>query len=155
MKVAIEWERPLTLKDGSRHDLIYFIEQEKIPDAPGIYVFGRKWGTNMEALYVGTATNIRNRVKGQFNNLRLMQHLKNAKSGKRIVLFGLVQLKQGQKLDKVILLSEKCFIRHFLAQGHDLVNKHGIKIRRHEISSDGHCPKKFIPSVMFFEKQKK
>jgi hypothetical protein len=83
MKLSIQWSKPLTLKDASLENLIYRAEIEKLPNAPGIYVFGRRWGGNQfEALYVGKANKIRGRVNGHFNNLRLMQHLKGAKNGK-------------------------------------------------------------------------
>ena len=118
-------------------------------------MFGRRWGKNIEALYVGKAKNIRGRVKVQFNNLRLMQHLKRAKTGKRVLLFGKAITKPGQKIDKVVSLLERALIRYFLSEGHDLVNRQGVRIRRHEVNSDGYQPKKFIPRLMFLEKAKR
>ena len=152
MKISVEWGRPLALRGVSRQNLMYVVDFDKVPDSTGVYVFGRRWGKNIEALYVGKATNIRGRVKGQFNNLRLMQHLKQAKAGKRVLLFGKAITKPGQKIDKVISLLERALIRHFLSEGHDLVNRQGARIRRHEVNSDGYQPKKFIPRRMFLEK---
>jgi len=86
MKLHVEWARPVALKDASHENLIYKAELGKLPSAPGIYMFGRRWGKQFEALYVGKANRIQGRVKEHFNNLRLMQHLKNAKNGKRIIL---------------------------------------------------------------------
>lgn len=63
------------------------IDLDRLPDdATGIYVLGRRWGSQIEALDVGKASRIRGRLKNQLNNLRLMQHLRNAKAGKRIAL---------------------------------------------------------------------
>jgi len=155
MKISVEWGRPLTLRDASIQGLMYVVDFEKVTDIAGVYVFGRRLGKNIEALYVGKATNIRSRVKGQFNNLRLMQHLKKSKTGKRVLLYGEVITKPGQKIEKVISLLERVLIRHFLSEGHDLVNKQGVRIRRHEVESDGHQPKKFIPRLMFLEKAKR
>jgi len=152
MKILVEWGRPLRLKDGSRQNLIYVVDLDKVPNGAGAYVFGRRWGKSIEALYVGKATNIRGRVKGQFNNLRLMRHLERAKTGKRVLLFGRVITKPGQKMDKVITLLERALIRYFLSEGHDLVNKQGARIRKHEVNSDGNQPKKFIPRLMFLER---
>ena len=59
MKLHLEWSKPLLLKDASRDNLIYAAEIEKIPNAPGIYVFGRRWKSQFEALYVGKATQIK------------------------------------------------------------------------------------------------
>jgi len=153
MKIFVEWGRLLTLRDGSIRNMIYVVDVDKVPDSAGVYVFGRRWGKKIEAVYVGKGTNIRSRVKGQFNNLRLMQHLKQAKSGKRVLLFGKVITKPGQKIDKVVFLLERALIRHFLSEGHDLVNIQGVRMRRHEVNSDGYQPKKFIPRLMFLEKR--
>ena len=111
-----------------------------MPNGPGVYVFGRCFGSHFEALYVGKATRIRGRVKGHFNNLRLMQHLRNAKIGKRVLLAGVFQGRPGQQLAKSLTLAERAFIRYFLSEGHDLVNKLGTRIRRHELVSDGQHP---------------
>jgi len=154
MKLVIEWERPIGLQDAARQRLIYTINFEKVRDNAGIYVFGRRWGKSIEALYVGKATNIQQRVKGHFNNLMLMQHLKYAKTGKRVLIHGRVITKPGQRLDKVLALLERGLIRHFLSEGHDLVNKQGVRIRRHEIESGGHIPRKFIPALMYLERPK-
>lgn len=152
MKLSVEWGRPLALKDGSSQNLIYVVDLNKIPETPGAYVFGRRWGNNIEALYVGKATNIRHRVRSQFNNLRLMQHLKHARIGGRVLLVGEAITRPGQKTEKVVTLLECVLVRHFLAEGHDLVNKLGVRIRRHEVESTGHQPRKFIPGIMFLEK---
>lgn len=65
MKISLEWGRPLKLRDGTRDNLIYTVSLDKLPKGPGICVFGRRWGKNAEALYVGKANKIRGRVKGQ------------------------------------------------------------------------------------------
>jgi len=80
MRLYVEWSRPVPLKDATRQNLIYSVDLDRLPSAPGVYVLGRRWGSQFEALYVGKANGIRSRVKSQLNNLRLMQHLKNAKS---------------------------------------------------------------------------
>ena len=154
MQLHVEWGRPILLKDGSRQNLIYTTDLAKLPQAAGVYVLGRRWGTEFEALYVGKAGEIRGRMKGQLNNLRLMQHLKNAKGGKRLVLPGKFVSRPGQQLTKSLLMVERALIRYFLAEGHDLVNKQGTRLRQHEIVSDGKHPKKFIPRRMFVEKTK-
>jgi hypothetical protein len=154
MKLSIDWTRPFRLRDASKQNLIYWIDPDKLPGNPGIYVFGRRWGDSFEALYVGKANNIRGRVKSQLNNLRLMQHLRNAKAGKRILLAGEALTKPGQQLDKTLRLSERALVRYFLSEGHDLVNKQGTRLRRHEIVSSGKHPKRFIPDLMYLEKAK-
>jgi len=152
MKITIEWGSPLRLKDGRRDNLIYTVSLEKLPDEPGVYVFGRRFGKSLEALYVGKANRIRGRVKGQLDHVKLMQHLKNAKAGKRLLLAGEVITRPGQRLEKVLRLAERALIRHFLSEGHDLVNKQGTRLRRHELASSGKQPKRFIPRMTYLER---
>jgi hypothetical protein len=154
MKLSIDWTRPFRLRYASKQNLIYWTDPDKLPRNPGIYVFGRRWGDRFEALYVGKAYDIRSRVKGQLNNLRLTQHMRNAKAGKRIVLAGEALTKPGQQLEKTLRLSERALVRYFLSEGHDLVNKQGTRLRRHEITSSGKHPKRFIPRLMYLEKAK-
>ena len=154
MKLRIEWGRPIQLRDGAKQNLIYIVDPNKLPKASGIYILGRHWGSDFEALYVGKATNIRGRMKGQLNNLRLMQHLRNAKTGKRIVLTGKIITRPGQRLEKSLVLIERTVIRYFLSEGHDLVNKQGTRLRRHEVASTGKHPKRFFPKTMYLERAK-
>lgn len=155
MKMAIEWMKPVVLKDARSENLIYRADIERLPLYPGIYIFGRRWGRGQfEALYVGKANQIRGRVRGHFNNLRLMQHLRNAKGGKRLILAGKVVTRPGQRIEKCLTLIERGFIRHFLSEGHDLVNKMGTRLRRHEVHSLGSHPKRFLPRLMYVDKAK-
>src|SRR5438552_3295157 len=133
-------------------DLIYIVDLNKLPQVPGLYILGRRWGKEFEALYVGKAGGIRGRVKKQLNNLRLMQHLRNARGGTRVVIAGKILTKPGQQLDKTLLTTERALIRHFLSAGDDLVNKQGTRLRRHEVHSSGKHPKKLIPRVMYLER---
>jgi hypothetical protein len=152
MKLRMEWARPISLKGGSAENLIYTCDHAKLPKAAGIYVFGRRYGTKIEALYVGKAESIQGRVRGQFKNLPLMLHLQNAKNGKRILLVGRFISKPGQKQAKCLALLERALIRHFLSEAHDLVNIQGAKLRRHEITSLG--AKRAVPEIMFVDRTK-
>jgi hypothetical protein len=118
------------------------------------YVFGRRYGRNFEALYVGKATELHGRIKGQLKNLPLMLHLKKATSGKRVVLTGRFVARPGQQPAKCLSLIERSLIRYFLSEGHDLVNKQGTRLRRHEINSRGNQPKRFIPRLMYLDRAK-
>ncbi|SRR5712692_8926765 len=154
MKLRVEWGRPILLKDATKDNMIYGLDLGKVSSGAGIYIFGRRWGLQFEGLYVGKASNIRSRVKGHLNNLRLMQHLRNAKAGKRLVLAGRLATKPGQRLSKCLVLSERALIRYFLSEGHDLVNKQGTRLRRHEVESSGRHPKRFFPKIIHLEKAK-
>jgi hypothetical protein len=153
MKLYIEWENPIPLTDGSDQTLIYVVDPERLPNLSGVYVFGRRRRNGgFEALYVGKADNIRGRVWGHRKNLPLMMHLKNAKQGKLFVRAGVYRARPGQKPDRCIPIIERALIRYFLSEGHDLVNKAGTRLRRHEISTVGRHPNLFIPKLMFVDR---
>ena len=152
MKLKLDWNKPVPLKRSPSG--FYQLDLDAIPALPGIYLFARKWGKSYEALYVGRSTKLRGRIKGHLNSLKLMQHLKNAKTGKRVLIYGIPVTKKGQQQDKVLASLEKAFIRHFLLEGHDIVNKQGVRIRNHEIESIGKVPKAFIPSRIYLERTK-
>ena len=152
MKLQIDWDRPIQLREVKEDITIDSLDLGKVPDGAGIYIFGRRWGRHFEALYVGRASNIRGRVKGHLNNLRLMRHLRNAKTGKRILLAGRLVTKRGQQLSKCLALGERALIRYFLSEGHDLVNKQGTKLRRHQLEFSGRHPKRFFPEAIYLEK---
>ncbi len=152
MKLQIEWSRPIRLTDASKDKMIYNLDLNKVSTDAGIYIFGRRWGHQFEALYVGKANRIRGRVKGHLNNLRLMQHLQNAKTGKRVLLAGRLVTKPGQQLSKCLVLAERALIRYFLRDGHDLVNKQGTRLRRHQLESSGRYPKRFFPREIYLER---
>ena len=153
VRLQLEWGSLIPLRNAGREEkLIYTLPHLRLPDAPGIYVFGRRYAGNFEALYVGKASDIRSRVRGHLKNLPLMLHLQHAKNGKRIVLAGKFVSKPGQQKSKCLPLLEKALIRYFLSEGHDLVNKQGTRLRRHEISSMK--PQFMVPKLMFVDRAK-
>jgi predicted AlkP superfamily phosphohydrolase/phosphomutase len=82
-----------------------------------------------------------------------MNHLEKAKNGKRVVIAGYPQMLPGQQILRVLKTLERSLIHHFLSEAHDLVNKQGTRIRRHEIESHGGIPKAFVPTLMYLEKK--
>lgn len=152
MQIGIDWMQPFGLTDATHENIVYSVDLDRLPTEAGLYVFGRRWGNRFEALYVGKANNVQSRVRGQLNNLRLMQHVLNSKQGTRVLFVGTVVTKRGQNRDKVVALAERALIRHFLSEGHDLVNRQGTRIRRHEITAEGRHPRGFIPRHMYVEK---
>jgi hypothetical protein len=150
MKLKLEWEHQVPLVRTSRQQLGYTVALEKVPEAAGIYIFGRKFGKKVEALYVGKAANIRRRIKGHFNNLRLMNHLHDARMGRRVLLVARFVSGPGQNAEKCLRILERALIRYFLSEGHDLVNKQGTRLHRHEVESSG--SKRVVPSLMFVDR---
>jgi excinuclease UvrABC nuclease subunit len=151
MRLTIEWKRPLQLTDASADGLIYSFESKTVEAEAGLYVFGRMHGHSFEAFYVGRANNLQNRTKGQLKNLKLMLHLQKAKTGKRVIITGVFKPRKGQQVDRCLPILERALIRHFLSDGHDLVNVQGTRIRRHEIASSG---SKQMPELMFVDRGK-
>lgn len=154
MRLKVDWQRPIALRSGAREGLICTLDLDALPRTAGIYIFARRWGKSYEALYVGQSMRLRGRIKSHLNNLRLMRHLQEAKSGRRVVITGQIRTRPGQQLSKSLSTLERAFLRHFLSEGHDLVNKQGVRIRRHEIESEGPVPKSFVPSIMYLERGK-
>ena len=115
-----------------------------------MYVFGRRWGDSFEALYVGKAKNLRSRVNGQLNNLRLMSHIRDSKVGSRVIVPGSITTRPGQQIDKCLALVEKSLIRHYLSEGDDLVNIQGMLLRRHEVLSSN-TPRWLVPRRMYLD----
>jgi len=154
MKLQLEWGGPVKLKQVGKNNFGYNVDLTKITNHAGVYIFGRRYGSTFEALYVGKSRNLRKRVHGHLNNLKLIEHLRKAKTGRRIVLAARLLTKPGQRLSKSMSLAERGLIRYFLSEGHDLVNQQGTRLRRHQLDSSGKHSKKYFPRVIFLEKSK-
>lgn len=150
MKLHVDWSRAISLRYRRAADT-YVVALEKVPKKAGVYIFGRKYGKKFEALYVGRANRIRGRVNHQLNNLRLMHHIRDARSGKRILLAGTFVALPGQQKERCLPLIERALIRHFLSEGHDLVNISGTHLRQHEIDSTGKYPKRYFARSIFLD----
>jgi len=142
MKMNLQWRRSVKLGKFP-----YDLDLEKIPKSSGIYIFLRVHGNTSEALYVGKANNLRNRVKQQLNNLKLMNGIKNAPNGIRRLVYGEFVPKPGQQVSKALPLCEKTLMRYCLGQGHNLFNIQGAKLKFHELDSTRVDLKKFLPAT--------
>ena len=151
MKLHVDWMRPIPLSDGSAQNLIYTCDVERLPTQSGLYIFARRFGRSIEALYVGKAGFLRRRVRTQFKNLPLMMHVRNARNGQRILLVGRFIARPGQRAVKCLPLIERALIRYFLAEAHDLVNIQGTRLRQHEIISAG--ARRTIPETMLLDRR--
>lgn len=116
MEIAVDWDAPVHLIKSRDKARIYELNLEELPTGPGIYVFARRWGTEFEALYVGRSKSLRSRVKGHLNSLKLMSHIRDAKNGKRVIFTARLAPKPGQQIYKLLALTERALIRHFLAE---------------------------------------
>lgn len=148
MNIEVVWSQPIPMK--RTRSAGYSVDLVRVPEASGVYVYGRRWGEGFEALYVGKALDIRSRINSQLNNLRLMSHVREAKAGNRVVVAGVIQTKGGQRIEKCLTLVEGALIRYYLSEGDDLVNVHGTLLRRHVISSS-QTPRWLVPREMYLD----
>ena len=154
MKIRLHWSKPIPVRKVRGAVLEYAIDMDLLPTEAGIYIFGRQWGQKFEALYVGKAARLRGRVRSHLNNRKLMAHLAEARTGKRVVLAGTLVTASGQSWEKCLGLAERAFIRRFVAEGHDLVNKQGTRVRKHVIESSGKHPKRWFPGEVALERRR-
>ncbi len=149
MDLKLIWHKPIKLKE-SKANLIYELDLDRVPSKPGVYIFMRSFGRKRSALYIGKASKLKSRIKGQRNNLKLMKGIQRAAIGRRVLVVGEFMPKPGQNADKCLPLIEQALIRHFLSEGHDLLNIAGTHLATHSINSEkvtGH----FIPNKIYFE----
>jgi hypothetical protein len=138
---SLRWQLPQLLRSYP-----YVPNLDLIPKSPGVYVFYRKHGASFQVFYVGKAINLRGRLKGQLNNLKLMNGIKSAANGARLLAYSEVVLKPGQKAASAIHAAEKLLIRHFVDEGHELLNIQGVKIRLQTLCNERPVDlKKLIP----------
>ena len=156
MKIRIAWCAPIRLQDGSSVDLIYRLNDlERIPIEPGIYVFLRRKGKRLVPMYIGQALKLRRRIRKQFNNLRLMKGIEKAPRRPRYLAYAVYTPTPGQDIKKVLGIVENSLIRYAMAQGHDLINIHGTRLREHHIMSSGSKDSRsWFPGEMSVEKRR-
>jgi len=137
MDLEVRWLSPFNLVK-SRTNLIYEVENfEEIPEAPGIYVFGRAHGDSVSPLYIGKAVNLCSRIEQQLNNVKLMRAIENAPNAYRVLYVAEFIGKGGQGADKAISVIEAAFISAAMVEGFELINVKGTKTLAHTISSTG------------------
>jgi hypothetical protein len=138
----------------------YAFDAERVPDCCGVYIFLRSHGKSTEALYVGQAERLRRRMiqyRDQQQKLnsharRIMDSIHRADSGSRWLLLGEIQTRQGQQLERVLGITERALIKHFLSLGHRLVNKHGTRLETDTIQSVRTHFRKLVPRTLSIEK---
>jgi hypothetical protein len=150
MELSLSWLKPIKLQYSDEAGY-HLDDMDRVPETPGIYLFGRQHGESVEALYVGKANSLRARLKSQFNNNKLMRHVENARAGRRTLTLAEFKAKRGQQQTPCLLQIETALIRYFLYKGDDLVNKQGTRLWRNTIVSD-HRPNWIVPQTIYLEK---
>jgi hypothetical protein len=132
----VTWSAPITL-GGEARDLCDTFDCDLLPDEPAVYIFGRSFGQKIDALYVGKAEVLRNRIRQQLNNNRLMRALDDAPNGRRVLIYGTFKGRRGVRIHRWLDTVERALINHFTEGGHDLINKRGTRIEVDEIEFEG------------------
>lgn len=127
----LEWHEPQRLSSYP-----YSPDLDEIPRSAGVYLFYRKHGASFEVFYVGKALNLQSRIKGQLNNLKLMNSIKSAANGARMLAYAEITLRPGQRKESAIVAAEKLLIRHFVEEGHELFNIQGVKLAVQTLRND-------------------
>lgn len=141
MDIDIEWHRPIQLVDGQTENLIYTAKKGALDSwqgVAGVYMFCRMFNGEASPLYIGKAENIAGRISQHFkNNTRLMNSIRNAANGTRVVIPGKFIPKRGQNKKRCIAIVERALIDHALAEGYELFNIQGARTATHSIGFSG------------------
>jgi hypothetical protein len=136
MKSKAEWSKPIKLESGKKHNLIYYVNTEDIPEEPGCYVFYTNYGGAISMHYIGKGINLSSRIEQQLNNVRLMLGIKNSMSGKKYLMYFTVDGGYKTRKKKVEML-EKQLIKYATLEGHELINIKGTKLKFDTVNFSG------------------
>jgi len=140
MDLSIKWRAPVDLLNGDKQNLIYVADGlDDWWDVPGVYMFARVFNNEVSPLYIGKAEKLGCRASQHFkNNTRLMNGIKKAASGSKVIILGSFSPKPGQSTKKCIALIERALIDHALTDGHKLLNVQGTRTPAHKVSFSGY-----------------
>ncbi|WP_227461108.1 hypothetical protein [Cupriavidus pauculus] len=161
MKIELNWTEPVPLKSVQPAGYDFESVQEGLQNAPGIYVFARKFGDTYTPIYIGKAGNVARRLKGQFNNLKLMKQVNNWNptdpddaskrvTGTRVLFVGYLERPRvADSVKAALRLAERSVIEHALSEGFSIVNIQMTRTRYNEVQSRGSRKAlAFCPSIM-------
>src|SRR5262245_7157148 len=134
MDIHASWHQPVPLREQGEG---YMLDFDRLPDEPSVYVFGRDWGDNSYPLYIGQTENLLRRMTQHLDSRRFMRKLRSAPNGGRFLLWCTFQLRQAQRIRRVLDITERGLIDKALADGHELINKRGVLTPTHSVSFRG------------------
>ena len=136
MKISVTWHAPIPLR-GYARELIDSFDLGVLPEEAGVYIFARRFGAKITAIYVGRAEVLRVRIRQQLNNNLLMRALDEAPNGERVLICGTFSGKRGARISKWLKTVEEALITHFTEEKHELINKRGTLLAFDEIEFEG------------------
>jgi hypothetical protein len=133
------WAQPIDLIDGSHEGLTYAVaDWTRLPEEPGAYVFARIHGDKVKPLYIGETANIRTRIDQHLkSNVRLMNGIKKAPNGKRILMYCTIKTNSNKRRDTMLAVLQRGLIEHALSEGYELLNIQLTKMPVHSIAFSG------------------
>ncbi|HMG48412.1 MAG TPA: hypothetical protein VK614_13245 [Allosphingosinicella sp.] len=131
------WSKPVRLTVASAGAIYDCKELDRLPAAPGVYIFYRQHGDRMEPLYVGKSMDVRNRVTQHLDSVRLMTAIYESQAGGRYVICCEPKAKPGQKMPRILTVLENALIDYAMAEGYELKQKQGTKRPNHQIKFSG------------------
>ena len=139
MDLSIKWQPPIDLLDGDDQNLIYVANGlNDWMDVPGVYMFARIFNDQVSPLYIGKAEGLGRRAWQHFKkNTQLMNGIKKAPNGRKVLILGKFTAKPGQSTIKCIALVERALIDHALTEGHTLLNVQGTRAAFHTVNFSG------------------
>ncbi|QIZ47706.1 hypothetical protein DWV07_12925 [Dickeya zeae] len=132
------WHEPINLVEinyNRKHELIY-----QIPESYGIYIFHRRYAEFGEALYIGKASNLRRRISQELNAKELIEHVRDAKRGAKLLSFAEIKMHGNCNKDKCIDDIESALIELSMNRGDHLFNTKKTKVHLQEVTSLGEKP---------------
>jgi hypothetical protein len=140
MDLSVKWEAPFDLLNGGKENLIYTAEGlDDWQDVPGVYMFARIFNSKVIPLYIGEAEKLGKRARQHFKRSTfLMNSIKKARNGKKVLILGRFSPKPGQRTKKSIELLERVLIYHALNEGYQLFNKQGTRTPGHKVNFSGY-----------------
>jgi hypothetical protein len=109
MNVHGQWHQPLDLVPTDDNGYRFKSDDaSKIPDTPGVYVFGRRYDEKYYPLYIGKTKTLHTRICRQhFDSRRFMAALRSFPAGERFVMFCTFSGGRNQRIAKVIDVAER------------------------------------------------
>ncbi|MHB1283374.1 MAG: GIY-YIG nuclease family protein [Metallibacterium scheffleri] len=146
MNLSVKWQAPISLLNGDKQNLIYVADGlDDWSNVPGVYMFARIFNDEISPLYIGKAERLGARAWQHFkNNTRLMNGIKKAKIGNKVIILGKFTPKPGQSTKKCIALIERALIDHALTSGYKLLNVQGTRTSEHKVSFSGYLGARHI-----------
>jgi hypothetical protein len=146
MDLSVKWHAPISLLNGDKENLIYVAEGlDSWWDVPGVYMFARIFNEEVSPLYIGKAEKLGFRAWQHFkNSTRLMNGIKKAANGHRVLILGQFFPKPGQSTKKCIALIESALIDHALTEGNKLLNVQGTRTPAHRVNFSGYLGARHI-----------